>query len=85
MSNTYPPHLYVERQGKLISTLDLFGTKFVLLGGSEGGSWIGAAKQVSAALGIEIDVFCIGPDAELVSKNGIWEAAAGIAPNGAVL
>lgn len=79
------PHLSVERQGNRISTLDLFGTKFVLLGGSEGGSWLGASKQVSAALGIEIDVFCVGPEAELVAKKGVWEAAAGIASNGAVL
>lgn len=39
------PHLWVEHQGKRISTLDLFGKSFVLLAGAEGASWLESAKK----------------------------------------
>ncbi|MET9888229.1 FAD-dependent monooxygenase [Streptomyces sp. NPDC006430] len=35
------PHVWVERDGRRLSTLDLAGSRFTLLTGSAGGDWIG--------------------------------------------
>ena len=37
------PHVFLDRDGRRLSTLDLFGRNFVLLAGPEGGSWCDAA------------------------------------------
>lgn len=79
------PHLWVAHQGKRISTLDLFGKSFVLLGGAEGASWLEAAKKASSALGIDVAAYCAGPEGDLVNSKGEFEAAAGISPQGAIL
>jgi putative polyketide hydroxylase len=42
---TRAPHIVLERQGKQISTLDLFGSHFVLLIGPEGQNWKDAARS----------------------------------------
>ncbi len=36
---TRAPHVWLDRDGERISTLDLFGRGFVLLAGPEGGAW----------------------------------------------
>jgi putative polyketide hydroxylase len=79
------PHVWVEHRGKRISTLDLFGKSFVLLAGADGTAWLDAAKQISAALSLDIDAYCVGPKADLIVSTGVFEAAAGISPRGAVL
>jgi putative polyketide hydroxylase len=79
------PHVWVEHQGKRISTLDLFDTSFVLLAGAEGASWLEAAKKVSSALGIDIAAYCVGPEGDLVNSKGEFESAAGISSRGAIL
>jgi hypothetical protein len=40
------PHVWLERGGERLSTIDLFGGGFVLLTGAEGGTWIDAATKV---------------------------------------
>lgn len=79
------PHVWVEYQGKRISTLDLSGKGFVLLAGAEGASWLEAAKKVSSALGIDVAAYCAGPEGDLVSPRGEFEFAAGISSQGAIL
>lgn len=79
------PHLWVEHQGKRISTLDLFGKSFVLLAGAEGALWLEAAKKVSSALGFDVAAYCAGPEGDLVSSKGEFESAAGISSRGAIL
>src|SRR6202043_440283 len=54
------PHLFLERDGKRISTLDLFGRNFVLLAGSEGLAWCESARAAGRELGIDLDVHRIG-------------------------
>ncbi len=44
------PHVWVEREGGRVSTLDLFGGEYVLLAGPDGGAWLGAAKSLSVAV-----------------------------------
>ena len=81
------PHIWVEQQGKRISTLDLFGKKasFVLLAGAEGASWLEAAKNSSSTLGIDVAAHRIGPEGDLVCSKGDFELAAGISARGAIL
>ena len=79
------PHLWVDHQGKRISTLDLSGKGFVLLAGAEGASWLEAAKKVSSALGLDFAAYCAGPEGDLVCSKGGFEAAAGISSRGAIL
>jgi 2-polyprenyl-6-methoxyphenol hydroxylase-like FAD-dependent oxidoreductase len=50
-------HLWVERNGQRVSTLDLFGTNFTLLAAHDGGAWAEAAKKVGG-----IDSFVVGRD-----------------------
>ena len=79
------PHLWVQHEGKRVSTLDLFGKSFVLLAGAEGVSWLEAAKKVSSAVGVNIAAYCVGPEGDLVTSQGAFESAAGISSRGAIL
>ncbi|HWD57972.1 MAG TPA: FAD-dependent monooxygenase, partial [Stellaceae bacterium] len=42
------PHVRLERDGERISTIDLFGTRFVLLAGPRGQAWCDAAQRLAA-------------------------------------
>jgi 2-polyprenyl-6-methoxyphenol hydroxylase-like FAD-dependent oxidoreductase len=56
------PHLWLERHGKRISTIDLAG-RYVLLAGAAGSAWADAAKAVTQGLGgAPLDAYCIGRD-----------------------
>ena len=79
------PHIWVEHQGKRISTLDLLGKDFVLLAGAEGASWLEAAKKVSSALAVDISAYSAGPEGDLVTSKWELESAAGISSRGAIL
>ncbi|KAF1356403.1 FAD-binding monooxygenase-like protein [Delphinella strobiligena] len=79
------PHVWVEHQGKRISTLDLCGKSFVLLAGAEGTSWLETAKKVSSGLNIDIAAYSVGPEGDLVASRAEFESAAGIYPQGAIL
>jgi putative polyketide hydroxylase len=86
---TRAPHVWLQRRGEQISTLDLFGRNFVLLAGSEGKAWVEAAWAESARdrakpRGIELDVHTIGENS-LTDPSGGFSAAYGITPTGAVL
>ncbi len=43
------PHVWLERNGERISTIDLVGNRFVLLTGAQGGAWKSAAASVATA------------------------------------
>jgi 2-polyprenyl-6-methoxyphenol hydroxylase-like FAD-dependent oxidoreductase len=54
------PHIPLARRGQSgrvrpISTIDLYGRQFVLLGGPDGADWARAATQASRALGVALD------------------------------
>jgi len=55
---TRAPHVPVERGGRRISTLDLYGSRFVLLTGPDGDAWAKAAKD----LPLPVDVYRLGVD-----------------------
>lgn len=82
---TRVPHLWLERQGERISTLDLFDGRFVLLAGPDGERWVQAAAAVSASLGIDLAAYSVGPDADLLDLDHVWQTRMGVSSDGAVL
>ena len=80
---TRAPHLWFEQAGKRISTLDLFGQRFVLLSGAQGESWLTAGRAVAVRLKLDLDCYRAGTD--ISSADGELEAAYGISPRGATL
>ena len=78
------PHAWVDIRGDRTSTLDLFGTGFVLVTGADGKAWQEAVRDVTRALGITLGVASIGgPEIRVGSDD--WRAAYGIDADGAVL
>ncbi|MGY1502515.1 FAD-dependent oxidoreductase [Streptomyces sp. QTS52] len=83
------PHLWLNRAGTRISTLDLYEGSLVLLSsaGADGG-WHDAATEVARQLSVPLDAYRIGsgPDAELSPASDLeWAEAHGVTPEGAVL
>jgi hypothetical protein len=78
------PHVFFERDGTRLSTLDLFGRNFVLLSGAEGAAWQAAAPAVAKELGVDLDVHLVGRDG-LTDAEGSFLRSFGISPSGAVL
>lgn len=79
------PHVNLIKNGKTISTLDLFEKDFVLLIGSEGERWRMAANQLAKTLSFPLMVYKVGPDGDLVDPENIWHDIYNISTNGAVL
>jgi putative polyketide hydroxylase len=74
------PHLPLSRSGTKLSTLDLFGSGFVLLAGPDGENWLDAAKAVT----VPLTAYRIGaPD--LTDVSGRWQEAYEVEASGAVL
>jgi 2-polyprenyl-6-methoxyphenol hydroxylase-like FAD-dependent oxidoreductase len=79
------PHVWLRRGEERVSTIDLFGPRFVLLTGSRGGAWLDAAAEVAAATQLPLVAHMIGGDGALVDDDGNWAEAYGVAQDGAVL
>ncbi len=82
---TRVPHLWLERQGQRISTLDLLDGRFVLLTGAGGTAWREAAAVVAENLGIGLATYRIGANADLLDLENGWPAKLGVSSEGAVL
>jgi len=82
---TRAPHTWVEHQGRRISTLDLFDTRFVLLAGTDGKAWCHAAREVATALGLPLDAYCVGATGDLIDLDGNWCTRHSVSSSGAVL
>lgn len=74
---TRAPHVWIERDGEKISTLDLFGRGFVLLAGSGGTGWRDKGRAGR-------EVFVVGEDG-IADPENAFPGAYGITPSGAVL
>ncbi|MFC6883257.1 MULTISPECIES: FAD-dependent monooxygenase [Actinomadura] len=79
---TRAPHVWLERDGVRISTIDLFWDSFVLLTGPGGKAWHEAAARLAAGSPVPLRTVRIGEDCV---AEGDWAAAYGIPPDGAVL
>ncbi len=71
------PHVWLERDGQRISTLDLFGTAFVLLAGPDGAGWCSALAR--PWLG------CYRVGADLIDRDAGFLTTYGLSASGAVL
>ena len=79
------PHIWLERAGQRLSTLDLFGTSFVLLAGRTGTAWCQAAAKVAHARRLPVHAFTVGAQGGLVDPGGSWATTYGVEQDGAVL
>jgi hypothetical protein len=82
---TRVPHVWVQRKGEKVSTLDLLGSAFTLLTSGDGTPWRRAAIQVSSDLGVQVDVVNINSADEIADLDGRWASATGLQPGGALL
>jgi 2-polyprenyl-6-methoxyphenol hydroxylase-like FAD-dependent oxidoreductase len=81
---TRAPHVWINRGGQQISTLDLFGRNFALLAGAEGSAVCESARAAAEQAKIGLDLHRVGADG-VADPYGGFGAAYGIAPAGAVL
>ena len=82
---TRAPHLWVEHDGRRMSTLDLFGRSFVLLAAPQGADWCDAARQAASNHdGLELEAYCVG-GADVRLLGGAFTDAYGVSDSGAVL
>jgi 2-polyprenyl-6-methoxyphenol hydroxylase-like FAD-dependent oxidoreductase len=82
---TRAPHLWLTRNGKQISTLDLFGNAFVLLAGPRGDAWPAAAIAAGRHFpGLPVAAHVVG-SAELQDPDRAFAPAYGLSEEGAVL
>lgn len=80
------PHVWLERDGRRLSSKDLAGAgRFALLTGIAGSAWAGAAGSVSASLGAEITAWVIGPGREVLDTYDDWARASEVGESGCVL
>ena len=78
------PHVFLERDGTAVSTLDLFGRGFVLLLAPGGEAWRDAAVAAADELGLPLESHVI-PEAEFPDAYGISGAGAVLVrPDGVV-
>lgn len=79
------PHIVLEREGRQLSTIDLYGHSIVLLTGMEGNAWCSAARQIAQRLHLPLEVYRIGARGDYCDSAGDFLAAYRIADSGAVL
>ena len=81
---TRAPHLWVERRGQRLSTLDLYDGRFVLLAGPNGGEWCRCARIAASEESVALDISRPGTDG-LEDPGGRLAEAHGIEAEGCVL
>lgn len=82
---TRAPHIWLERNGHPISTIDLFNKNFVLIA-DEYSTWIQTAQYVAADFNnLTIDIFTIGQTGSLQDPENRWHKIYRIPAGGAVL
>lgn len=80
------PHVWLTRNQRPVSTLDLCGKgAFTLLTGLAGAAWAETAAKAAAELGIDVKVHVIGPGQEYVDTYGDYAAISEVAEDGALL
>jgi 2-polyprenyl-6-methoxyphenol hydroxylase-like FAD-dependent oxidoreductase len=78
------PHVWLEQDGQRLSSLDLFGTSFVLLAGPQGEAWCTAGRTVANSFA-GLDLTCYRVGAALSDLEGRFVPAYGLSATGAAL
>jgi 2-polyprenyl-6-methoxyphenol hydroxylase-like FAD-dependent oxidoreductase len=76
------PHVPLERQGLRISSIDLWGARFVLIAARDGAAWQASAERVGRELPLETHRL---EASGLSDPQGLFNDAYGISASGAVL
>ncbi len=84
MPGTRAPHYWLRKDGRQISTLDLFGRSFTLLAAPDGAEWNESAMRAARELGTELVALRLGQEG-LEDPAGGFNAAFGLEPAGCVL
>ncbi|MFI7634270.1 FAD-dependent monooxygenase [Nonomuraea sp. NPDC049400] len=82
---TRAPHVWLERDGERLSTIDLFWDSYVLLTGPDGGAWHEAAAKLAEHTDVPLRAVRLGAEGDYVPQDDDWAATFGIARDGAVL
>jgi len=77
------PHVWLDRKGERISTLDLIGPEFSLIAGPKGRDWSRIADAAGRFTGLALQSHVIGGD--LVDVENTFKARFGLTDTGAVL
>ena len=77
------PHHWIEKDGKRVSTLDLFGAGYTLLAATEGGAWSAAGRGAAKDAGVALDAYTFGQ--EFRDPENRFATAYGLAATGAAL
>lgn len=77
------PYVQLMKDGKAISTLDLFEKDYILLVGSNGYEWQTAANELASILPIKS--YRIANDGDLIDPENAWHTSYEITSTGAVL
>ena len=85
LPGTRAPHLWLERDGSRVSSLDLFGRHFVMLAAAEGRSWCDAAAVAASRAGLTLEIHEIGAASGLCDPGNGLPAAYGISPTGSTI
>jgi aklavinone 12-hydroxylase len=82
---TRAPHVWLDRDGGTISTLDLFGRNFVVLAGAEEEGWRDVVRDAEARSGVPVDVHVL-EEARVADAYGIGSTGATLVrPDGFVV
>jgi putative polyketide hydroxylase len=79
------PHVWLQRDGVRLSTLDLFSDRVVLLTSEGGQAWREAARVVAETAGVAIATHVIGVAGDLTDPHDEFAGAYELEPSGAVL
>jgi putative polyketide hydroxylase len=82
---TRAPHLMLEHEGSLISTVDLCGGKWTLLVGAQDTEWREAAQSVAQELNLLFSIYSIGGVNGWRDIEGRFNELYGVGTKGAVL
>ena len=86
------PHLWLlDRDGRRISTVSLFGHRFVVLASAASPGWVAAAEKAGAELGVAVECHPVGArgdlrcsDEQLSQLYGVVDGAVVVRPDGVV-
>jgi putative polyketide hydroxylase len=79
------PHVWLERNGECLSTIDLFDRGFTLLTGPTSHDWCQAGSLVARLLSISLQSYRVGTGSDLRDTNQDWATTYGVGADGAVL
>jgi putative polyketide hydroxylase len=80
---TRAPHVWLQRDGATLSSLDLFGRGLVLLTGAAGAGWHEASAKVAKETNVSIN--CYQMEKDLRDPAGQFPSCYGIGDDGAIL